>query len=141
MWPAKQTAPEPPEALKIVEWVRSKGSDADNLRDAAHEASHALEVKPRRWDRESIHAKVMRKGQIFAIRSELEARAVERIVCATHGVEHDWDGYEFTAFMEAGKSGIWLPKDLGTHIKRLMGSDAVKARAALILACDKKETP
>ena len=47
----KQRPPEWLGAAKTVEWVRSKGSDADNLRDAAHEASHALQVKPRRWDR------------------------------------------------------------------------------------------
>jgi hypothetical protein len=137
----KERAPEPPGALKIVEWVRSKGSDANDLRDAAHEASHALEVKPRRWDRESIHAKIMRRPLAFKVFTELEARAVERLVCAAHGVEHDWASFEFIAFMEASKSGVWLPKDLDVHIRRLMEKDSVKARSALILACGKKESP
>jgi hypothetical protein len=129
------SAPDPLGAAKIIAWARSKGSDVMDLRDAAHEASHCLQVKPRRWDRESIHSKVMRKGVRFAAISELEARAVERLVCAAHGVEHDWAGYEFTAFIEASKSGIWLPKDLGAHIARLMTNPEVVARANLILNC------
>lgn len=120
-------------ADEIVAWVRSKGSDTDNLRDAAHEASHALEVRPRRWDRESIHRKLVRKGKTFLVRTELEARAVERVVCGALGVKHDWEGFEFLAFVEASKSGVWLPKDLGAHIRALMMSPGVVARAGLIM--------
>lgn len=125
---------------EIIAWVRSNGSDTDDLRDAAHEASHALEVRPRRWDRESIHAKIMWKSLTFKVMTELEARAVERLVCAAHGVEHDWEFFVSLALIEALKSGVQLPDSLGELIARLMMAPQVIARANTILRCGEDTT-
>jgi hypothetical protein len=74
-------------AARLVAAVRARGSDTKDARDAAHEASHALDVGAKRWDRESIHRALMkrRRGEQFA--SEVTARAVEQIVCAKLGVD------------------------------------------------------
>ncbi len=41
------------QAAKIIEAVRARGNDPRDLRDAAHEAHHALEVKAKDWDRDA----------------------------------------------------------------------------------------
>ena len=67
-------------AARIIAAARARGSDARDLRDAAHEASHALEWGAESWDRESIHAS--RPSDLAAVlASEILARAVEGLVC------------------------------------------------------------
>lgn len=88
----RRTTPNPPisqeekhrTAKGIIEYVRSRGSDTSNLRDAVHEACHALEAKIENWDRNSIH-EAMQKIPT-RIPSEITARAVEQIVCSDLGV-------------------------------------------------------
>lgn len=65
----------------LIRVIQARGSDATDLRDAAHEAAHALKwnVK-KRWTRDNIHAKKPR-GINHGVADELEARAVEQIVC------------------------------------------------------------
>lgn len=82
-----------PETLILA--IRAHGSDATNLRDAVHEALHALdaELPKGKWDRQSIHDGVKRMGIVKAAASEAMARAVGQIVCqrlgvATKPVEH-----------------------------------------------------
>ena len=75
----------------IIAAIRANGSDATDLRDAAHEACHALQwgVK-KKWTRENIHAKKPKPHRIFGdigVRDEIDARAVEQLVCARLGVE------------------------------------------------------
>lgn len=67
-------------AAQIIAAVRARGSEARDLRDAAHEASHALEWGAESWDRESIHDS--RPSDLAAVlASEILARAVEGLVC------------------------------------------------------------
>lgn len=111
------------EPVHIINAVRSRGSDARDLRDAAHEACHAfeLDVPDGRWDRDTIHDAIMatigkrvstsiiRSLQIAqVIRFETVARAVEKLVCQRFDVDiGDWADI---AFMEAMQgSGIRLP--------------------------------
>lgn len=75
---------------EIIAAVQSHGSDAQDLRDAAHEACHAIDAKLRGlWERERIHRALSRKygnrgSLVFA---EVRARAVEQIVCTDLGVD------------------------------------------------------
>lgn len=93
---AAQPPPEPSPlspADRLILAIRARGSDASDLRDAAHEACHALEfdVPEGSWDRESIDKVVQRRNRkrdrSSAWASEILARAVEQLVCADLGVE------------------------------------------------------
>ena len=131
----------PERAAAIVAWARSMGSDTNNVRDAAHEASHALEYGVERWDRRSIDNAVLNDGRSFQVRSEVMARAVEQLVCEALGVEHDWPKFMLLACMESIKVGIslpgpeWLAKAVATAKK---GKEA-QAMAARILRLDAAE--
>jgi hypothetical protein len=69
----------------LVEEIRRRGSDAVDLRDAAHEAHHALSAGVKgRWTRVNIAAAIKKKRRPgWASFDEVLARAVEQIVCAT----------------------------------------------------------
>lgn len=77
----------PAEALLAA--IQKRGSDARNLRDAAHEACHAIQSGLKgRWHRDKIHNKLVRgrrAGELVLI--EIQARAVEQLVCADLGVD------------------------------------------------------
>lgn len=98
-----------PESL--IRAIRSKGNDATNLRDAVHEAHHALSAKvvgP--WDRENIHRHVMRMGRGHAAFDEITARAVEQMVCHDFGIDcGSVEKWAHIACMEAIKSNIAYP--------------------------------
>lgn len=111
-----------PDAL--VAAVRARGSDADDARDAAHEALHALRAgrpwqRGRRhvladgWDREVIHAALVRSKRgrerigAYLFAEEVLARAVERIVCRRVGHDiGDPEHWLFIAAMEGTKTGF-----------------------------------
>jgi hypothetical protein len=85
-------------AAAVVAAVRRRGSDARNLRDAAHEACHALDVGLRGvWKRERIHTALCRKAtepsgyldRSELVAAELRARAVEALVCRAFNVDYD----------------------------------------------------
>lgn len=73
----------------LVLLAHARGNHPSDLRDAAHEAFHALSVGLEEdWDRETIHeALVERFGGAELWLHELQARAVEQLVCAEFGVE------------------------------------------------------
>lgn len=76
----------------LIAAIRARGSDARDLRDAAHEACHAIEanVPDGKWDREGIHSRLIRgRSRSDLVRLEIEARAVEQLVCADLGVDCD----------------------------------------------------
>lgn len=88
----------------LIAAIRANGNDATELRDAVHEAHHALESgTPRgRWDRETIHRHVTKMGRGRAAASEVMARAVEQIVCRRLGVVIDpIDKWSLISCMEA----------------------------------------
>ncbi len=72
----------------VIQAIRSRGGDATELRDAAHEACHALAcgVPDGKWDRDTIHRYVMRGGYGRAAEGEVVARLVEQEVCKVLGV-------------------------------------------------------
>lgn len=103
------TATQSSPADLFIAAVRARGSDAKNVRDAAHEACHALEcgmTKP--WEREALHRAItkhcMKKGRSQLLMSEILARAVEQLVCRRLGVKVEpVEHWAFLACMEAIK--------------------------------------
>ena len=128
-------------AEKIIEAIRANGNDPRDLRDAAHEATHALTcaMKPGTWERECIHRALMKRGRAEAFANEVMARAVEQVVSADLGVDPGTvDEWAFVAFMETLKTGIRIPAsfDLAGAVKRRMADKDVRAMADRIIALE-----
>lgn len=126
----------------FVAAVRAKGSDAADVRDAAHEACHAISWKvPAPWTRDNIHARKPEDHRIFGampgVREEVLARAVEQIVCEELGV--DCGGvakWAMVCWMEMLKNErVELPTDgwLEKEIQEAMRGERAKAMAAQVL--------
>lgn len=108
---------------KLLAAFHARGIVTNDLRDGAHEAHHAIFVglkKP--WTRDNIHEALLkraRRGRVQAlklgvnellVRYELEARAVEWIVCERAGIEYDLSYWSHIMFMETMKNmNILLP--------------------------------
>lgn len=94
--------------------VRAKGSDARSVRDAVHEACHAVQwgIKGR-WSRTNIDRANPNKGRrkaAFGVRDEITARAVEALVMRKLDLEYDQDKWVLMMVMETLKlDGIALP--------------------------------
>jgi len=127
----------------ILEAVRSRGSDARDLRDAAHEAHHALFAQVRgSWDREAIHTALVRHsdrsglGMGALISYELDARAVERTVCLRLGVDHDLDKWSHITWMETLKNmRVTLPHMgwVGAGIETRMDRKLIQTAADAVM--------
>lgn len=101
-------------AERIVAYCRAKGNQPLDLRDAAHEAHHALYVRLRgSWDRERLHLALEEKAQELSIvarpvatmmHMELNARAVEWDVCERLGIPYDLDQWIFVCYQETLKN-------------------------------------
>ena len=128
----------------VIAHVRSMGSDATDLRDAAHEACHALDCDAERWDRDSVHDAVWRKYELAGdrLRAEAFARAVERLVCECAGVPYDRDQWMLMAAMETIKNGIrGVPYSFWPKVtERMMQSNEAQEMAARILALSVEDT-
>lgn len=130
------------QADAIISAVRARGNEpiGSGLRDAAHEAFHALTVKagPKLWQREKVHAKLMRKFKRAELwLHEMEARAVEQAVCKALGVDcGSVEEWVFTSSMEAIKRG--LPhgeyNQSLAYVERYMASESCAKWTAKILA-------
>lgn len=92
----------------LVKRVQHLGSDARDVRDAAHEACHALNacVADGQWDRETIHQHVLEECPSASeqVGAEIFARAVEWRVCDFFSVEYDLQHWAGIAFMETLKN-------------------------------------
>lgn len=103
----------------VVEAVRLRGSDARDLRDAVHEAHHAISSGLRgKWERERVHQALLRMprvkkwGVAMLVQEEVDARAVERLACAKFGIEYDSEYWAMMAAMETCKTlGVGMPPD------------------------------
>jgi hypothetical protein len=136
-----------PESL--ITAVRAKGSDASDLRDAAHEACHALSWRVSApWTRDNIHAKKPKPHRIFGdmpgIREEILARAVEQLVCVKLGVDCGTvSRWALVCWMEMLKNervslptGDWLEAQIRDAMGTALAEDM--AKAVLRLAEPKK---
>jgi hypothetical protein len=129
-----------PDPETLIAVIRAHGNDATNLRDAAHEAHHAIEagVPAGKWDRETIHRYVMRMRQGDAARSEIRSRAVEQIVCRRFGVDCGTvEHWSFIACMEAMKYRIPFFQSVDTVVDlvtRTMATPEAEAMADAVMA-------
>ena len=124
--------------MTLVDAVRAKGSDAGDVRDAAHEACHALRWGvSKKWTRDNIHARKP-KNRSEGVRDEILARAVEQLVSADLGydcgtVEH----WATVCWMETIRNeGISLPVGdwLEKAIRSCMASKEARRWADRVLA-------
>jgi hypothetical protein len=107
------------EEQTLLTAIRSHGCDATDLRDAAHEAHHALDARVRgKWSRERIHRALVAKasksglGRSTLVSYEIDARAVEWIICERYGIAYDLDAWANTMWWETAKNmNIQLPND------------------------------
>lgn len=125
-------------ANELVAIVRARGSDAEDPRDAAHEACHALEWGvTKKWTRNNIHAKKPR-ARAFGVSSEILARAVEQLVCRDLGVDcGSIEKWAAVCWMEMLKNeGIVLPTGdwLPDAVKQAMRHDRARRYADAVLA-------
>ena len=117
----------------------AKGIQSDSLRDAVHEASHALECgcPEDEWnDREAIHAAVCHQypSPSYLIREEIEARATEWEACEQYGIDYNVDSWAFTAGMESIKNGLSMPFDAWVEgIQRAKATGVGAKRLARLL--------
>lgn len=109
-------------AERVLRLAQERGSDAKEVRDAAHEASHAMELGLTDWSREAIHEALTKLPRADQFRSEMLARAVEANICALCKLEYDQDLYLLLAGIEGAKGGIIFPPDFKAHVERARGS-------------------
>jgi len=103
-------------ASALLQAIRSRGSDAETIRDAAHEATHALQTNLHSpWNRDNIHEAVERLakrhflgrhfGRMSAlVRFELEARAVEMLTSQHFNEKYDIQHWATICWMETAKA-------------------------------------
>lgn len=115
----------------IVQWAQAHGSDAKSPRDAAHEGYHGWSLQAKVWDRESIHAEIMKLERFERARQEIEARAAEWLICDSLGIDYTLDDWVMISAMEAVRSdasmpfaewrkGIQLARDLSSSVRRFV---------------------
>lgn len=137
---------------RVIRYVQARGNDTRELRDAAHEAHHALYTGLRKpWTRDNIHAAVLRiaRKQVsrvmplpdLLVRQELNARAVEWIVCERAGLEYDAPKWADVMWWETFKNmNIRLPdvEEVQAAITIAKGRPTiVRAAEAVIALADK----
>ena len=96
----------------VITAIHRRGSDASDIRDAAHEACHALDAKLHgKWERERIHRALTKHcGDVGSmVYYEVRARAVERLVTEHFGVPYDRDHWLNVCYLETAKFGVALP--------------------------------
>lgn len=91
---------------RIVRAVRARGSNAHDVRDAAHEATHGLTLTLSRWDRQSVNRALMRLRPRARMGHEVTARAVEAVVCARFGEDHSVEENATLTAWEAARDGV-----------------------------------
>lgn len=69
----------------LIAAVRARGSDVQDVRDAAHEAAHALPRNLRDWSRRSVDRAMQRIDLKRRLREETTVRAMEQVVCRELG--------------------------------------------------------
>lgn len=92
-------------AERITANIRAKGCDAISVRDAVHEACHAIQWGLKgKWTRDAITKKNPYKRQpSWGVRDEITARAVEALVMQTLGLAYDQDHWVLMMIMETLK--------------------------------------
>lgn len=124
----------------LIATVCAYGGKTDDLRDAAHEACHALElnVPAGQWDRDSIHEVVRRLPKQRLAATEVRARAVEQLVCTMFGVDAgDIEFWACITVMEGVRGGLIMfpaASTVAQWIRDDMQSAAAKDLAVRVAA-------
>jgi len=129
-------------ARRIVAAVRALGSDADDLRDAAHEAVHGLLGNLTSWGRNNIGRALVRRlgtpcGRSEVLSEEITARAVEAIVCERMGVAHDIEHFAHITLWEALHNRVHIPvseAEFAGFVRTRMDNAETRALADRIVA-------
>lgn len=130
------------EALLLA--IRARGVESSDLRDAAHEACHALQWGlTKKWTRTNVERANPNKRRIsLGLADEITARAVEQIVCKRLGAEcQTVESCVMTMCMETVKfDRVSLPyDDMVKAVRRRITSPAAIIMADRVLAL--AETP
>lgn len=126
----------------LIAYAAARGGQPHDLRDAAHEAFHALSVGAKRdWDREAIHRRLVRRfkgAELWA--QEIYARAVETLVCCHFGEPYEADKWIAMSAMEAIKFRLpYADPDVSEPIYlKALRSDRVKRWADDVIALGAK---
>lgn len=125
-------------AEKLLRAIQARGSDATDLRDAAHEAHHAIFARVKgRWTRKNIDRALQKLHRSDRVGDEMRARAVEQLVCRFLGVDpgtvEKWAGISCLESMQIDKLGIPYDAMMEGVQRRLKDSQA-HAQAVLRLA-------
>lgn len=122
------------QAANIITAVRKGGSDARDVRDAAHEVAHVFQVKraSRRfigtYDRENIHKQLERisrrdaaiRFEVQLVVYEYEARAVEWLVCDALKVPYEVDHWVDIMLIETMSTmGVLIPGGVDENRNRI----------------------
>lgn len=112
-------------------------------RHIAHEVCHGIAWGVKRpWTNDRIHAAAMRKRPGDRLQGEVEARAVERLVCARLGVSPDTArtpdlrAWALVTLIESARNGLDVPMsvdDLADAIVRAMSAPKVLSLAERVL--------
>lgn len=128
-------------ARRIVAAVRARGSDAEDLRDAAHEAVHGLLGDLASWNRSAIHHSLAErlgpKSRVGLVSEEITARAVEAIVCERLGEKHDLAACALVTLMEADSIGFripWSPAEFADAVRVRVADAETRALADRVIA-------
>ncbi len=133
-------------AKKLLGAIQKRGCDARDLRDAAHEAHHALFVRLRgSWDRERIHEALVRRARRESklylnetlVRYELYARAVEWTVCERFKLPYEVEHWVDIMWWETLKHmNIKLPEvnEIAEAIKIAKGQWSTSRYADAVIA-------
>jgi len=109
--------------------------DSDDVRFAAHEAYHAIDLDLETWDSDSIHGRIARLPHSAAALTEIEARAAEWIVCDRLVIKYELEKWAFLSFMESIKGlNLKLPTNISDLIRDKKDDPKVKRIAERILA-------
>lgn len=129
-------------ARRIVAAVRARGSDANDLRDAAHEAVHGFLGELASWSRISIDRALVRRirthcGRSEVLSEEITARAVEAIVCERLGAAHDIEQFMRVTLWEALHNGVHISvseAEFAGFVRRRIDTAEARALADRIVA-------
>jgi hypothetical protein len=121
------------EQARIVGWARARGSNATDLRDAVHEASHGLAIHTSTGcaldlHRERIHEALVvlyRRERLF--KDECLARAAERLACDLAG--SPCGDFAVNTYLEAYRVGVVASPD-----EWRAGIDAEAEQAIVVVA-------
>jgi hypothetical protein len=134
-------------ADRLVEYMATRGNAPHDVRDAAHEAAHVYQAAIMRGSlaRETIHKRLEREARHIRpasdamVRFELQARAVEQIVCKELGVgcyplveAADIMAMELIVNMRIRLTND--PQEIATAIEGWMGSRHVRRIADYVIA-------